>query len=357
MRRFCAICGKFESEDEPLIDNLCWSCYRARHKLIRVPSRLEVEVCSSCGAYRVNGRWVECRTGNPAFEASAEAVRRSVKLAGRGSFKVVPEAFRGKGRVVVRIIASGSVHPSIPEYEEEAVVEVEVKRVSCPICIKMASKYYVATVQVRAEDRQLTRNEVTLICRLVENLVSREIESDRSAYIVEAKRVTGGFDFKFASTRIAKLIASRIKDETGAMLKETFKVIGVEKSTGKRLSRLTISVRLPPFTFGDVIRVGSSIIRFEGFRGGRFFGLDLRSWRRCSISYKAVWSGEVEKIASMDELPTAVVLSAYGDTVQLMDLSSYEVYEVERPEELEVKLGSEVRFIKLNGKIYIVGFA
>ncbi|RLE51732.1 MAG: hypothetical protein DRJ20_01575 [Candidatus Methanomethylicota archaeon] len=250
-----------------------------------------------------------------------------------------------------------AAHPLIPEYREEATVEVEVKRVSCPICIKMASKYYVATVQVRAEGRRLTRNEVTLISRLVENIVSREVESDRSAYVVEAKEVGGGFDFKFANTRIAKLIASRIRDETGALLKETFKVIGVDRSTGKRLSRLTISVRLPPFTFGDIIRVEGAVMRFEEFRGGRFFAVDLSSWRRLSISYKDVWSGRVERVASLSDLPTAIVISSYGSTIQLMDLSSYEIYEVKKPEELELKSGIEVRFIKLDGEVYIASLA
>ncbi|RLE51168.1 MAG: hypothetical protein DRJ21_00730, partial [Candidatus Methanomethylicota archaeon] len=302
--RFCAICGKLESKDEPLIDNLCWNCYREKHKLIIIPKNIEVHVCSSCGSYRLGGKWIQSkRFDKPEFEAAIEAVKKYVKLTGNGVIRVLPEGFLGKGRIKLKIIAFGTVHPLIPNYEEKASIIVKVRKTTCPTCIKIASKHYVATIQIRAEGRKLTRNEITLVNRIIENTVYREIEHDRSAYVVEVEELSEGINFKFASTRIARLIASKIKNEVGAQIKETFKLIGINRSTGKRISRLTISVRFPPFTFNDIVKFNDHLIRFEGFKSGKFIGIDLSSWSKFSINYKDVWSNKVEKIASLNELP------------------------------------------------------
>jgi len=356
VRRFCAICGKVESEAEPLIENLCWSCYRSRHRLIVAPRFLEVEVCSSCGSYRLGGKWLHpSGRGRPEVEAAIEAVRREVKLNGSGVIDVVPEAFLEKGNVRIRVVAHGTVHPLIPEYEEEAIVVVRIIKVSCPTCVRIASKYFIATLQIRAEGRRLTRNELTLLTRLIENTVFEEARTDRNSYIVEIEELDEGLNYKFASTRIARLIASKIKNATGAQVKETFKLIGVNRASGKRISRLTISVRLPPFTFGDVIKSGDTIIRFESYRSGKFMGIDLSTWKKASISYQDVWSGRVVRIASLNELPRAMVISIQRDVVQLMDSSTYRIFEVSKPNELSLNVGMEVRYLEVGNEIYIAG--
>lgn len=354
MRRFCAICGKIPSGDESLIDNLCWDCYRKKHRLIRVPRIVEVEVCRHCFSYRLNRRWREPKGDvEPIFSAAIDAVNSRVSLNGSGVFDVSPLEIVDRNRVRVRVSALGTVHPDIPKYREEVFVEVKLKYVSCPICIKIASKYYIATLQIRAEGRNISRSELEELVNFIESIVLRELKSDKSAYVVEVSEVDGGLDLKFASTRVARLVASRIRERTGASIKETFKVIGFDRSTGKRLSRLTISLRLPPFTLNDIVRVDDELFLLRDFRGGKFIALNLASWSRVSFSPKLLSSKNVVKVASLNSLPRGLVISVQGKVVQLMDLSSYEIYEVARPAGLELKNGDEVQFIRLDDKIYI----
>lgn len=51
---------------------------------------------------------------------------------------------------------------------------------------------------------------------------------------------------------------------------------------------------------------------------------------------------------------TAQVLSVTKDTVQLMDLKTYEVFEVSKPTDMEIKPNTEVNYIDAVGKRKIV---
>jgi len=354
MVRFCAICGKVPSGSESLIDNLCWDCYRDKHRLINAPKSVEVEICRHCYSYRLNRRWIQPRGDvDPIFAAAIEVVKSRVSLNGTGVFEVSPLEMVDRNRVKVKVSALGTVHPDIPKYREEVVVEVMLKYVSCPVCIKIASKYYIATLQIRADRRSISRSELEELVGLIENVVLRELKTDKSAYVVEFSEVDGGLDLKFANTRVARLIASKIRERTGASIKETFKVIGFNRSSGKRLSRLTISLRLPPFSLNDIIRVDDEILLLKDFRGGKFIAVNLASWSKISFSPKLLSSKNVVRIDSLHNLPRGLVVSVQGDFLQLMDLSSYEIYEVAKPVELDLKSGDEVQFIKLEDKIFI----
>lgn len=51
---------------------------------------------------------------------------------------------------------------------------------------------------------------------------------------------------------------------------------------------------------------------------------------------------------------TAQVLNVTNDTVQLMDLKTYEVFEVSKPTDMEIKPNTEVNYIDAVGKRKIV---
>lgn len=354
MRRFCAICGKVLSGEKSLINNLCWDCYRSKHRLISVPKVLEAEICRHCFSFKLKRKWLE-PTGeaNPILSAAIRVVGKHVSLNGSGVFKIIPLEIIDKGRVRVKVSAFGTVHPKIPNYHEEDIVEVKLKYVSCPICIKIASKYYVATLQIRADRRNVSRKELEELVRFIKDIVLKELRNDKSAYIVEISEVDGGLDLKFANMHIARFVASKIGERTGATLKETFKVIGFNRSAGKRFSRLTISLRLPPFTLNDIVRVDDEILLLKDFRGGKFIALNLASWSKISFSPKLLSSKSVVRVASLSSLPRGLVISVQGDIIQLMDLSSYMIYDVNKPEGLDLKSGVEVQFIKLDDKIFI----
>ena len=355
MPRFCFLCGKVEREEEPLIDNLCWSCYKAEHPLILVPSNLRVSVCVSCGSFKLGRRWIRPPIGaDPHLFAAEEFVRRSVKLNGSGSFEVSKGVYLDDASISVHVKASGSVHPLIPEYVEERQVHVSIENVTCPTCLKSSSGKFESKIQLRADGRALDRHEVDFVLALLNSMMKIELSGDQNAFAYEFEEVHGGVNFKFTSYRLARLFSGKLREKFGAFLKESFKVVGVDRSSGTRISRLTISVRLPRFRSGDLILFNGRVLRYDLFRGNRFRCLDLERWEESYVPYNDVWSGRVKFLAGGGELYEGMVVSVYDDVVQVMDSSSYELFEAFRPVNSVFSNGALVKYFIFDGKVFLV---
>ncbi|RLE52664.1 MAG: hypothetical protein DRJ30_07625 [Candidatus Methanomethylicota archaeon] len=355
MVRFCSICGKLESEGESLIENLCKDCYRRLHPLISFPGKLSIDICSRCGSYRLSGKWIKPSSTNSIFEASAKLVEKHVKLNGTGSFKVSPLGRLGKRRVAVEIIASGTVHPEIPEYVERMVVEVSYNLVVCPACRKFFSGSFDATVQVRGK-REILGEVESSIFKLLDELMRRE-SGDKFSFSYEVERVPGGFDFKFGNYRLARLFSSKLREIFGAYLKESFKVVGVNRSGGRRISKLTVSVRLPSFRRNDILLFKDRILRFDGYSKNSFLCFDLSNWSPFTLNYRDFWSGAVSLLVKSEDLKIGVILSVYEDVIELMDISSYSIIHVSKPKFFNLKGGVKVKYFSFEDKVYIVDLA
>ncbi|MCR6623690.1 MAG: NMD3-related protein [archaeon YNP-LCB-024-027] len=356
LTRFCSICGKLESPEMPLVDNLCWDCYKARNRMIIVPKDLTMEFCGVCGSYKLHGKWVKPKGGeDPKLSSAMEFVEEYVKLRGSGSLKALEARSIGGGKVSVLVRAHGTVDSRIPVYDEELWVDVNVKNVVCPRCARVASGYFSSIVQVRAHDRPLTQHELSIVNEIVEKVLDSESDRSGVALNYRVETVKGGLDYKFDNFRLARKVADEIHKRLGALIKESHKVIGFDGSKGSRISRLSISVRLPSFSIGDIISLNGRIARYEGFSGGKFLYYDLESGGRESVNYRDAWHGDVsiEVVYRSHELHSGFVNSIIDEDVEIVD-SSGRVYRTLKPLAFDVEVGSRVKFIVFNGKIIIV---
>lgn len=82
----------------------------------------------------------------------------------------------------------------------------------------------------------------------------------------------------------------------------------------------------------------------------RIEGMGIFDNRRRSFIVPASHKVEVPIV----DKNTAQVLSVTKDTVQLMDLKTYEVFEVSKPTDMEIKPNTEVNYIDAVGKRKIV---
>jgi len=336
----------------PLVDNMCWDCYKARNRLILVPEGLTMEFCDVCGSYRVHGSWVKSNRGGDALLNSAmDFVERYVKLNGVGVFSILKAKMIGYNRVSVLVHAHGSVNVKIPVYDEDLWVELSVKRVICPKCSRASSGSFSSVVQIRADGRRLDEREVKCVNELIEKILLRDFGEDSPNYKVEF--VHGGFDYKVDSFRLARRIAEGIRRSMGAFVKESYKVIGFDGSKGSKISRLSISVRLPKFSLGDVLSFDGKILVYDGFRNGKFFFYDLISGVKYSINYRDGWSKKIDILCRWDELYEGFIESISNDVVGISH-SSGKIYYASKPAWLNVKCGDNVRFAVINGKTFIV---
>ena len=340
----------------PLVDNLCWDCYKARNKMIIVPKDLTMEFCGSCGSYKLHGNWVKPKgLGDPKLSSAMEFVEEHVKLRGSGSLRALEARGIGGGRVSVLVRAHGTVDSRIPVYDEELWVDLKVKSVVCPRCAKVASGYFSSIVQVRAHGRPLTQHELSIVNEIVEKVLNSEFNRSGFTLNYKVEAVRGGLDYKFDNFRLARKVAYEIYKRLGALIKESHKVIGFDGSRGSRISRLSISVRLPGFSMGDIVNFNGRIARYEGFSGGKFLYYDLESGVKGSVNYRDAWHGNVKIniICRSNELYSGFVNSITDDGVEVVD-SSGRVYKALKPSSFNIEVGDHVDFIVFNGKTIVV---
>ncbi|MCX8169381.1 MAG: NMD3-related protein [Candidatus Methanomethylicia archaeon] len=355
MTRFCSICGVHERNDKPLVDNLCWDCYKAKNRLIIPPKKLLVmEFCSSCCSYKLRGNWIKSnRIGDPLLSSAMDFVEHYVKINGVGVVSAIDAKKVGRERIFVLINASGTVNPIIPKYNEELWIEIRFKNIICPICSRMASGTFSSIVQIRAENRKLNVHEIKHVNEIVNSILYRASPRDRSTLNYKVELTHGGIDYKFDNFKLAKKIAVILQRSFGAMLKESHKVVGYNASRGTKLSRLSISIRLPKFSVGDVIEFNGKILRYEGFMNGKFLFYDLESESKFSINYNDGWSNKVGLVCKWNDLIDGSIQSISNNYVEVIDLNG-KIYRTLPPKNMELREGDNVKLLVLNNKIIII---
>ncbi|MCD6143140.1 NMD3-related protein, partial [Thermococcus sp.] len=184
--RFCYRCGISENEGGPLIDGLCQVCFRKENPVLLIEDEINTELCQNCGSYKVKGTWVDPKTYNLEeliFEVADNALIENLLLDERvKEVKIVPKEELEE----IEEVSVGSAYvsfeplewhvdyfPAIINYEvkikarihemqkelhyEKKKVRVYVRQTVCPRCQKFLGRYFEAILQVRAEDRTLTR--------------------------------------------------------------------------------------------------------------------------------------------------------------------------------------------------------
>jgi nonsense-mediated mRNA decay protein 3 len=269
MRRFCPQCG---SERGELIRGFCPDCFW-EDALEGFPRELRVTVCKHCYRHLHGKRWIQ----RSDIKGEGRVVE-AAKMEAEGSVEL-PEGVELAGVSGAVSARSESGEPSAVEVtlrleevssgqEREAKVLVSVDHLLCHDCYGAATGKYDAIIQVRAEGRELD----TLDRKVVEVLiggVSARSEARGRAGISEVKDKEGGIDVKFTDLNPAKMFAKELASITGADVTESARIVGIDKRTGGRTYRTTISVKLPDLRAGEMLEIGGKIFRLSCYHRGR----------------------------------------------------------------------------------------
>jgi nonsense-mediated mRNA decay protein 3 len=343
MKGFCYRCG-YEGE---LLDGLCNKCYSQLNPLFNITDEVRIEACHMCGSYK-RKNWQDPREkelDDILQEMAYSAVKDNIKVNNKNiDIEIIPlepQQLPGgkKSRVVVptKIIAEGKLLDEKENRIEEKEIVVHILMVQCPRCSRYMSNYYEAILQVRAMNRYLTEEEREELDNFVRDEVDKRMKKDRMAFISKFIPQKEGLDYQIGSMGGARYLASTIKSKYGGKTYETAKLVGVEKDTGKDMYRITVVVRIPEYTVGDIIKYNKSaktnnnnnnniICRVVSMNENKIYLESLL--RRDKISL--VWS-DAEKnttlLKKVEECQTATVISVSPTTIMAMDNENYEIYE------------------------------
>ncbi len=349
MDRFCPKCG---SKGKTLIKNLCETCFWDQ-RVSHIPNNLIVKLCRSCLSYLQGKKWVRIRKKDPnsvALEGAINELKRNITIPKDTKILKIEGGatewnLSGLPKKVVLDITLTSEGAS-SSLKREATVEY----ITCDFCQSVASGKYEALVQIRGEEGQLSEESRKTVESSIDKFY-RNVLKDRSD-ITEIQEKDGGIDIKFLTSSKARLFAKKLSEITGADLKETAKIMGTDRMTGKRHYRTTISVKLPALEPGDLVSFKERIFKVLGHHRGKLILEDVEDHKRRSLSQRA--TADVAKIDKTD-IKRVSIGARSGSTVTILDLEEKRFLEL--PSEKisgDLKEGDVGLLINLDGKEKVI---
>ena len=345
---FCPECG---STDKEMVGDICIDCFLKEFQMIEVPKRIEVQICSHCNSKLEEGKWSE--EFIPEEEIIYRALERNIEIADEVSDEhVTLEIKQMKGTIAeccVEII--GEVEGT--QIEETHETEVRILKTVCPTCSKLQSGYYESVIQFRADKRDIKTEEYAKADEIVERTLIKQYKKDKLAYCPQIAKLKEGRDYYIGSLKSGRKVVEALKEEFGGIVKESPRLISEDKSTGKGLYRIWISIRIPEFEKDDIIKYEDKLIQVKGIDKNRVVGDDIETKKQHHIPLKNMEN--IEVIKKSDEIETTTIISKSPQIIQILDPVDYSALDLEMKEEYSTfNVGDEVKIIKIDYYTYLL---
>ena len=345
---FCPECG---STDKKMVGDICIDCFLKDFQMIELPKRIEVQICSHCNSKLEEGKWSE--EFIPEEEIIYRALERNIEVADEVSNEHITIGIdQMKGTIAeCSVEAIGEVEGT--QIEETCKTEVKILKTVCPTCSKVQSGYYESVIQFRADNREIKAEEYAKADEIVERTLTKQYKSDKLAYCPQIAKPKEGYDYYIGSLKSGRKVAEALKEEFGGIIKESPRLISEDKSTGKGLYRIWISLRIPEFEIGDFIKFEDKIMHVNSIAKNSLVGEEISTNKKHNIPMKNMEDIELVKKAS--ELETTTVISKSPQIMQILDPIDYSAVDLDMKDEYsKYNVGDEVKLIRIDNYIYLI---
>ncbi|MBM4240338.1 MAG: NMD protein affecting ribosome stability and mRNA decay [Euryarchaeota archaeon] len=345
---FCPRCGR---SGEELFEGLCRSCFIKNTILLEVPDDIDVKICTRCGSYLNGTKWIKPESSDEKTlqkimkkqikaDKTVEDLQTFIEIVSvRGT--IIQCSIQAKGNVLGKMI------------EQEYSTEFKIEKNVCPECSKFVSGYYEAVIQIRADNRIPSNEEIKKVDEIIINNIEKLSEKNKMAYISERTEIKEGVDYYVGSYKVAKRLTTAIKDTFGGIIKESPKLMGRDKTTGKDLYRIWISLRMPYFREGDFIKYGDSIGQVISLDGRKIISKELNSINKLSILWREY--NKINTVAKKEDIKKTTVTAKTPKTIQILHPDSYQPVDIEIHEKIaDIGIGEEISVVEIEGELYIL---
>jgi len=336
----CPSCGRVVDR-KSMIKGLCPDCFRERYGVATLPRKVEVVVCKYCGAYRYQGSWNQ---GGGSVEETVSDflyfyLTRKVRPV-EGLEEAWIEGIESLGPIdspglhKFKVKVSGRAGETV--ITDEAVVDVHVKGGVCPSCArKITGSGHEAEVKIRSSEGRMSDS----LRRSVEEFLLRVAPAIRES-IVKVDYVREGIDVYLSDAAAARMLAGKLRGEFSGNVVESYKLVS-RKPSGKRVGRLTISVRLPDIEPGNVFTSGGRRYLLLSRTRRGLLVVDLDRGVETLLTNSQLEAGGVERYTGGPELRRFMLLSKEGGNIVFLDADKGYQDVVEVPESrVKVMTGS-----------------
>ena len=341
---FCPKCGK---HTDIFFDNVCNQCFTDNRTLVKCPAVLYSRICPTCGSVFKKGKW---SSRKDEVKTIRECVKDSLvhdKEAHDLKLTLTPQQL-DYSRYRVHIEASATIGGV--RIESALDTEMRISWETCDTCSRISGGYFEGIVQIRADKRIPTSEELRKCIEIAQDVAARSRErGDRLAFIAQVLELDEGIDLYVGAMKLGKQICRAIIDVFGGKFLEYPKLVG--QKNGVDLYRITFALRLPEFVRGDIISVGDKVIEIHNC-GKHVSGIDLETGKRFMENFNDLI--DVKKLSRKQDAVPAVLVADEGRTIQVMDPDTYESVTIKRPEFLGAEPGNEINIVKTAKGIFVV---
>ena len=345
---FCPECG---STDKEMIGDICIDCFLKEFQMIEIPKNIEVEICSHCNSKLEEGKWSD--EFIPEDEIIYRALERNIKIADEVSNEIINlEIDQIKGTIAECFVeVTGEVHGV--EIEETHDCQVKIKKTVCPTCSKIQAGYYETVIQFRADKREIKAEEYVRADEVVERTLIKQAKVDKLAYCPQIAKLKEGYDYYIGSFKTGKKVAEALKEEFGGIIKESPRLISEDKSTGKGLYRIWISVRIPEFEISDFIRYEGKTMQVKSISKNSLVAVEITTHKKHNIPMKNMEA--IELVKKAEDIETASIISKSPQFIQILDPVDYSAVDLDMKEEFaDLNVGEEVNLIRIDNNVYLL---
>ena len=338
---FCVECGK---EGEPYKNGLCVECYLKQATFTSCPQYLDLYQCSKCSAYKHKNVWLAV----PLTDVLLHHLKDKCHISGElDKVRIEPICpYKDKTRCCV-VHISGKVQDH--DVKESHEVTVRLKNTVCDVCSKQFGGYYEDTIQIRADRRQPSHEELSTIESHIVEMVDKMREKGNSdIFITDVAEEKGGIDIYLSEKGAAHTIAKKIQDHFGGEIKQSSKNVGMKDS--KQVYRMTYLVRLPGYQQGDVLSHAGSTYYVQSIQGTNASLVNLSTWEKQTLDGKELHKATV--VGSKDLIKEMIFVSQSQNELQVMDPKTYKMFEVRKPQAVSFKKKA-VKIVKIENNIFL----
>ncbi|MCX9014352.1 MAG: NMD3-related protein [Candidatus Methanoperedens sp.] len=342
--QFCPKCGK---DTDVLFENVCKECFLKTHKLIGCPLVIHIKTCPTCGSFFRKGKWA---FSNDETKNVKDSVLDEISIDKKAKNAEIVLTLNKLDKLMYRVGIEVTAEINGIPITEETETEVRVGREACDACSRIAGGYFEGIVQVRAENRLPTKEELARSETIARELAGRyQDKGDRLSFISRVVELDEGIDLYVSSTKLGKQVCNAVIEVFGGKFSESPTLIG--QKDGIEIYRVTFALRLPEFVRGDIVGVGDSVIEVQNY-GKHLRGTDLETGKKFMEASDRI--GKIAKLGSLNDAVSSVLVMYEGNTIQVLDPETYESVTIRKPEFLDVEAGNEIRIIKTKKGIFVL---
>lgn len=338
---FCVDCGK---EKKIFRDGSCLECYLKRHQFTTGPPVIDIPFCVHCGSFKYKNMWM----GDTFDEVLNRWVKHTFTISKELRDPQIETVCQERAEFIdCEVIIKGVIDDV--EIKETHDLMIRLKNNVCDVCSKRFGGYHEAIIQLRADNRKLSRRELAELRLFVEEQVAfLQEKGHRNLFITDVGEEHGGLDFYLSDKQAAYTIVKKTQESFGGNLKTSSKNIGMRN--GRQIHRMTYLLRLYPFQRGDFFSYQNEYFYVSSLSKNKVHVYEMSQWGERVFEGKDLANAVV--LGGSELIKEMIVVSQSDDEVQVMDPENYKLFAVKKPVTLVIKT-KMIPVVVIRDKMYV----